>query len=192
MSRVTDLLKGAVELNLRYTSTLLHLSKDYLKDAGAVITRDDVPAPAPGPTPAPRAPLLIAGKSGDLANAAFAINNPSDREMNVHLLVQGELGDDRVRLDPARFTLQPGAGTVVRILVPIDDKLEAERDYPGTVVAPGLAAQGVPFIVRRLASTAPAPEPSPSPDVKNEPSPTAAAAAAPAETRTGRAGRAAR
>jgi len=39
MSRVTELLKGAVELNLRYTSTLLHLSKDYLKDANVVLTR---------------------------------------------------------------------------------------------------------------------------------------------------------
>lgn len=184
MSRVTDLLKGAVELNLRYTSTLLHLSKDYLKDAGAVISRDDVPAPAPGPTPAPRAPLLIAGKSGDLANGAFAINNPSEREINVHLLVQGELGDDRVRLDPARFSLQPGAGTVVRILMPIDDKLEVERDYPGTVVAPGLAAQGVPFIVRRLAGAAP----SPSPDLQDQPT----TAAAPAAHGTGRGGRAAR
>ncbi|CAD5371607.1 conserved hypothetical protein [Rubrivivax sp. A210] len=151
MSRVTDLLKGAVELNLRYTSTLLHLSKDYLKDAGEVLTRDDAPAPPPATAPA-RAPLLIAGRSGDLANAAFAINNPGDKPIQVHLLVQGELGDERVRLDPARFSLDAGKGTIVRIVVPIDDKLEAERDHPGTVVAPGLAAQGVPFIVRRLAA----------------------------------------
>lgn len=149
MSRVTDLLKGAVELNLRYTSTLLHLSKDYLKDAGEVLSRDDAPAPPPASTP-PRAPLLIAGRSGDVANAAFAINNPGDKPIQVHLLVQGELGDERVRLDPARFSLEGGKGTIVRIVVPIDDKLEAERDYAGSVVAPGLAAQGVPFIVRRL------------------------------------------
>ena len=163
MSRVTDLIKGAVELNLRYTSTLLHLSKDYLKDAGTVFTRDEAPAPPPAaPGPPPRAPLLLAGRSGDTANAAFAINNPGDKEMNVHLLAQGELGDERVQLDPVRFTLKAGAATIVRILVAIDDKLQAERDYNGSVVAPGLSSQGVPFIVRRLADTAPAAVASPS------------------------------
>lgn len=154
MSRVTDLIKGAVELNLRYTSTLLHLSKDYLKDAGVVLTRDEAPAPEPAPgTPpgAARPPLLIAGQRGDLANAAFAINNPGDKDMSVHLLVQGELSDDQVRLSPERFTLQGGAGTIVRVLVAIDERLEVDRDYTGQVVAPGLSAQGVPFIVRRLA-----------------------------------------
>lgn len=154
MSRLTDLVKGAVELNLRYTSTLLHLSKDYLKDAGQVLSQEpaaNAPAPSSDAPASARAPLLIAGRSGDLANAAFAINNPADKEMSVHLIVQGELGDDRVRLDPARFTLAAGAGAIVRVLVPIDDKLEVGRDHSGQVVAPGLSSQGIPFIVRRLA-----------------------------------------
>lgn len=158
MSRVTDLLKGAVELNLRYTSTLLHLSKDYLKDANEVLSR---PAPAPAPTPAPdapapeRPPLLVVGRAGETANAAFAINNPTDKDMAVHLVVQGDVGD-RVGVDPARFTLKAGAGTIVRILARIDERLEAERDHVGSVVAPGLASQGVPFIVRRIADAVPA------------------------------------
>jgi hypothetical protein len=159
MSRVTDLLKSAVELNLRYTSTLLHLSKDYLKDANVVLTRPPQPAPAPGDgePSAARPPLLVVGRSGDLANAAFAINNPSDREMNVHLLVQGELDERTVSLDPARLTLAPHAGAIVRILARIDDKLPADRDHVGSVVAPGLTSQGVPFIVRRLGDAAGAP-----------------------------------
>jgi hypothetical protein len=155
MSRVTDLLKGAVELNLRYTSTLLHLSKDYLKDANVVLTRD-TPAPAPEPDePAPRRPpLLVVGRSGDLANGAFAINNPGEREMQVHLVVQGEVDERHVRVEPSRFTLKAGEGVVVRILATIDDKLPVEQDLPGAVVAPGLSSQSVPFIVRRLADVA--------------------------------------
>lgn len=159
MSRVTELLKSAVELNLKYTSTLLHLSKDYLKDAGAVISREGAPAPAPAPE-APRAPLLVAGRSGETGNAAFAINNPTDKDMSVHLVVQGDLGDDRVKLDPARFGLKPGEQTIVRLLVPFDDKLPQNHDHVGQVVAPGLSSQGVPFIVRRLpAADGPAPKP---------------------------------
>lgn len=152
MSRVTDLLKGAVELNLRYTSTLLHLSKDYLKDAGTVIARG--PEPAPGgeepPSPAPRPPLLVVGHAGEVGNAAFAINNPSDREMNVHLLVQGELDERVVSVEPSRLTLAPRQGAIVRILARIDDKLPVDHDHAGSIVAPGLSNQGVPFIVRRL------------------------------------------
>jgi hypothetical protein len=157
MSRVTDLLKSAVELNLRYSSTLLYLSKDYLKEINAVLTQEPpAPAPspnpdAPAPSPAPRAPLLVVGRSGELANAAFAVNNPGDREMNVHLVVQGELDERHVRVDPSRLVLKPGAGTVVRILAQIDEKLPVDRDHVGSVVAPGLSAQAIPFIVRRLA-----------------------------------------
>ncbi len=157
MSRVTDLLKGAVELNLRYTSTLLHLSKDYLKDANVVLSRGPEPAPpsdGQSPTPAPRPPLLVVGRSGETGNAAFAINNPSDREMNVHLLVQGELAEPAVTVDPARLTLKAGDSAIVRILARIDDKLPVDRDHVGSVVAPGLTSQGVPFIVRRLSDAA--------------------------------------
>jgi|GEM_PF-2233944 len=157
MSRVTELLKGAVELNLRYTSTLLHLSKDYLKDANVVLTRGPEPAPsAPsandgGTAPTPRPPLLIVGRAGETGNGAFAINNPSDREMNVHLVVQGELDERTVSVDPARLVLKPGENAIVRILARIDDKLPVDHDHVGSVVAPGLTNQGVPFIVRRLA-----------------------------------------
>ena len=171
MSRVTDLLKGAVELNLRYTSTLLHLSKDYLRDANIVLTQGPAPTPAPttigskSPAAAARAPLLVVGRAGDTGNGAFAINNPSDREMNVHLVVQGELDEPTVSVEPARLTLKPGEGAIVRILACIDGSLAVDRDFIGSVVAPGLTNQGVPFIVRRLPdvarTTAPAASPAP-------------------------------
>jgi hypothetical protein len=159
MSRVTDLLKGAVELNLRYTSTLLHLSKDYLKDANDVLKRGPAPEPAaetvpvdgePDAAPAARAPLLVVGRAGEVGNGAFAINNPSEREINVHLVVQGELDERVVSVEPARLVLKPGEGAIVRVLARIDDKLPIDRDHLGAVVAPGLTSQGVPFIVRRL------------------------------------------
>lgn len=155
MSRITDLLKGAVELNLRYTSTLLHLSKDYLKDATVVLTQAPEPAGASasdgGATSSSRPPLLIVGHAGEIGNAAFAISNPSDREMNIHLVVQGELSERAVSLEPEDLTLKPGQNAIIRILVRMDDKLPVDRDYVGAVVAPGLIHQGMPFIVRRLA-----------------------------------------
>lgn len=166
MSRVTDLLKGAVELNLRYTSTLLHLSKDYLKDANIVLTRGAAPTLAPttngidAPAAPARVPLLVVGRAGDIGNGAFAINNPGDREMNVHLVVQGELAEPTVSVEPARLTLKPGKAAIVRILARIDDRLAVDRDFSGSVAAPGLTNQGVPFIVRRLPDAASTTDPS--------------------------------
>jgi hypothetical protein len=169
MSRVTDLLKGAVELNLRYSSTLLHLSKDYLKDANVVLTRDP---PAPTSPDAPpvvqRPPLLVVGRRGEVANGAFAINNPGEREMQVHLLVQGEVDERHARVEPSRFTLKAGEGVIVRILATIDEKLPIEQDLPGAVVAPGLSNQSVPFIVRRLADAPTEPAKPPAPDIKGK------------------------
>jgi hypothetical protein len=111
-------------------------------------------APSPG---------LSVSRAGDTGNGAFAINNPSDREMNVHLVVQGELDEPEVSVEPARLTLKPGEGAIVRILARINDRLAVDRDFIGSVVAPGLTNQGVPFIVRRLPDAAGATEPSASP-----------------------------
>lgn len=164
MSRVTDLIKGAVELNLRYTSTLLHLTKDYLKDANIVLRRRTEPAP-PAPAEAdstsatPRAPLLVVGRVGETGNGAFAINNTTDREMSVQLVVQGELAEPTVSVDSPRLTLKPGESAIVRILARIENTLAVDRDYLGAVVAPGLTNQGVPFIVRRLPDAPGMPEP---------------------------------
>ena len=177
MSRVTDLVKGALELNLRYTSTLLHLSKDYLKDANEVLKREPAaPAPPPDAPPAQRPPLLVVGRAGELANGAFAINNPTEREIDVHLVVQGELDERHVRVEPARLKLKAGESAIVRILASIDQKLPVDRDHVGSVVAPGLSNQGVPFIVRRLAdATADGPADPPS-GAPSEPAPRAARA----------------
>jgi hypothetical protein len=161
MSRVAELLKGAVELNLRYTSTLLHLTKDYLKEANEVLRRERAGPVSPEPdgsAAAGRAPLLVVGRAGEIGNGAFAINNSSDREMNVQFVVQGELVEPTVTVDSARVTLNPGERTIVRILARIEDNLVIDHDYLGSIVAPGLTHQGVPFIVRRLRSAEGAPE----------------------------------
>jgi hypothetical protein len=154
MSRVSDLFKGALELNLRYTSTLLNLSKEYLRDANVVLTNGIQPAAADpaeaAAAAAARPPLLIVGRAGDTGNGAFAVNNPRDSEISVHFVTQGELGEGIVSVDPVRLTLQPHASAIVRILAHIDDNLPVDRDHVGSVVAPGLSTQGIPFIVRRL------------------------------------------
>lgn len=150
LERITDLIRNAVELNLRYTSTLLHLSKDYLKDINGIIatqTRggNGGAQPAPGP-----APLLLAGRRGETANAAFPLNNTTGRDMQVSLVVQGEFDAGQIKLEPASLQLAKDEQAIVRIFATIDEKMPVGQDRVGAVAAPGASSQAIRFIVRRL------------------------------------------
>ena len=164
MSAFVDMFKGAVALNLKYASTLVNLGKEYLEEVSKVViavasaqtsaqTSAQAPTAAGDAAPAVRPALLVLGRSGETGNAAFALNNPSDKTIGVQLVVQGDLDDGVALLEPAQFSLKPGEQTLVRILVAFDERLPADQDRVAQVVAPGLSSQGVPFIVRRLGAS---------------------------------------
>ena len=168
MSAFVDMFKGAVALNLKYASTLVNLGKEYLEEVSKVVIAvasartsaqtsaqalTQAPTAAGDAAPAVRPALLVLGRSGETGNAAFALNNPSDKTIGVQLVVQGDLDDGVALLEPAQFSLKPGEQTLVRILVAFDERLPADQDRVAQVVAPGLSSQGVPFIVRRLGAS---------------------------------------
>jgi hypothetical protein len=151
LERITDLIRNAVELNLRYTSTLLHLSKDYLRDINGIIatqTRGRAGNGGAQPTTGP-APLQLAGRRGETANAAFPLNNTTGRDMQVNLVVQGEFGAGQVRLEPASLQLAKDEQAIVRIFATIDEKMPVGQDRVGAIAAPGASSQAIGFIVRR-------------------------------------------
>ena len=171
--RVVDAVKGVVAVNLRYTSLLLNLTKEYVKAfEGAV--RDGVSAPtAPADPVAPaapattageqagqpvsrRTPILLAGELGEEASGAFALANTSDKELNVNLVVQGQFDATDVQINPSSLVLAPGANATIRLKLALTSALEEGRDYFGAVLAPGLSTQAIEFVVRRLPASAPA------------------------------------
>ena len=160
LEKIIGVVKNTMGLNLQFSSTLLHLSKDYLKDFNSILAQTQTPSsprpenPTPPEPPKP-APLLLAGRLNETASAAFALNNGSGKEMVINLLVQGELDGKHVWAEPKTLTLKSGENAVVGIKAKIDQSLEANRDYSGTVVAPGLSNQSIEFVVRRLPGEAP-------------------------------------
>ncbi|HEY4263988.1 MAG TPA: hypothetical protein VGM72_01615 [Micropepsaceae bacterium] len=156
--RLLDVLKGAVEVNLRYSSIALNLSKEYIKEFdrtlrdGAAVKPEpnSEPAPETRPASARRQPILLVGQLDEEAGGAFVLNNTSESELNVSLTVQGELDPDQVHLVPAAFVLAAGASAFVRLKITLTGALEENRDYSGAVFAPGLSAQAIAFVVRRL------------------------------------------
>jgi hypothetical protein len=162
--KILDVLKGAVEVNLRYSSIALNLSKEYIKEFdravrdGAAAKPDAKPEPAAAqqstPAPARRQPILLVGELDEEATGAFVLNNSSASDLNVNLMVQGELDPGQVQLVPASFVLPAGSNAVVRVKVMLSATLEEGRDYSGAVFAPGLSAQAIEFVVRRLPGAA--------------------------------------
>ncbi len=152
LEKIVDIVKNVTELNLRYTSTLLYLGKDYVKDINTLVTTTTRSNRPPGgdaqPTRTP--PLLIVGTLGENATAAFPLKNSSGRDVNVSFVVQGELDSGQVQVEPQSLAIKAGETAIVRVIAHIDSKLEVGRDYAGAVAAPGLSAQFVEFIVRRL------------------------------------------
>jgi hypothetical protein len=169
--RLIDALKGAVELNLRYSSVVLNLSKEYIKDIERIVrasgpAEEPQPEPQPDvkpdaqpeakpdakPTPLRRAPILLVGELNEVATGAFALNNTSDFDINLALAVQGELDPALVEVTPARLVVARGDGAFVRLKVRMVEAIEVDRDYLCAVVAPGVSSHSIEFVVRRLAS----------------------------------------
>ena len=170
--RLADAVKRVVAINLRYTSLLLNLTKEYVKAfEGAVrdgmSTRSDAagstpPAAQAAPEGAPasrRTPILLAGEIGEEVTGAFALANSSDKELTVNLLVQGQLDPGDVQLNPSALTLAPGTNATIRLKVKLTSALDEGRDYLGAVFAPGLSTQAIEFVLRRLPASSPATKP---------------------------------
>jgi hypothetical protein len=158
---VTGTVKKVVAVNLRYTSLALNLAKEYIKAVesavrAGVASADEAAATGEAATPSAtkRQPILLVGELGQEATGAFALNNTSDRDINVALIVQGELEPAQVQIIPALVKLPPGTNTIVRLKVKLGDALEEGRDYVGAVLAPGLSTEVVGVVVRRLAASA--------------------------------------
>src|SRR5215472_3101631 len=103
--RLLDVLKGALELNLRYSSVVLNLSKEYLKEFDRVVRNGSSARPVPTaaeskPAAPRRSPLLLVGELNEEATSAFALNNTADTDLKINLVAQGELDAAQVKLYP--------------------------------------------------------------------------------------------
>lgn len=150
--KLTDIIKNATEVNLRYSATLLNLSKDYLKAFGQAVTEGQVGDAAAGQTrPAPKpTQLLIAGTKGELVKSAFSINNTSDLEGTATLEVMGNFGDTDISVEPESITLNTGESAVIRVITKIGGDLPVETQQPGVVVVKELGLPVAEIVVCRL------------------------------------------
>ncbi len=148
--KMSDTIRNTSAVNLKYSAELLNLGREYVRAFSSALTdgRTD-----PEPEEVRRPPLLLAGKAGETANAAFAITNPGTMKGTVTLAVAGDFSDTKVTVEPERLSFDDGTDeVVVRILAQIGRKAVAGQDYSGTVMFPEMDFRVTDFVVRKLPS----------------------------------------
>lgn len=144
-------IRNASAVNLKYSADLLNLGRDYVRAFTAALSEEAAQPDAGGA--APRPPLLLAGRAGETANAAFAIGNNGKLKGTLTLSVLGDFGDSKVSVEPERLAFDEAGGEgeiTVRILAKIGRKTEAGADATGSVVIPELDHKVTDFVVRKL------------------------------------------
>lgn len=145
--KLSNTIRGASAVNLRYSAELLNLARDYVRDFADAVT---APARDEPDTPRSRPTLLLAGRAGEVANAAFALNGSGKIKGVVTLKVEGEFADSEVRVEPERLSFDEEGEKIVRILARIGKEMPSGTDYPGAVVIPEFDHRITGFVLRKL------------------------------------------
>lgn len=167
-SSLSELVKGAIKVNLNYSATLLNLSKDYLRDFSDAVSKnkqseqnnteagepDDQQQDKQTQVPTARSPttipLILAGRSKEVLNAAMMVNNTSGMSGTVTLCIEGDFPGIDVKVEPETLTMAKDESTIIRILAHMTNKLPVDIDFPGIVKIAEMDMKIAEFVVRRL------------------------------------------
>lgn len=171
-----ELWRRALELNLRYYSSVGKLSAEYLRDLAVAMSSAQTAATAPGTSTAPPgaapsagsgdaaasqkstaqpAVMVLEAESGSSALGVFLVGNSMTGEVSATIKPSAFLDENgheakvAFAFDPAVIHLHPAEQLLVRVSAVIDSSLEPGVRYRGELSIPELQGTRVPAIVRR-------------------------------------------
>jgi hypothetical protein len=175
--RPGGVLRRAVDANLRYYEALGRLSVEYLQTLAGLVDDVTLPrlggvsmsrtAPAPPAPPGPVLPraaseaapqaaaLVLEAEHGGTATGLFMVQNTLSEKVSAPVLASPFRAEDggeaapKLVLDPEVVTLAPGEQMLVRVTTAIDEALAPGVSYRGELSVPGVAAKGIPLVLRR-------------------------------------------
>jgi hypothetical protein len=171
-----ELWRRALELNIRYYSSLGKLTVEYLSDlAGAMSAQtasraETQGAPPPGPQASPAAApakpaaaeavMMLEGEAGSTALGVFLVGNSFPNEVTA-TISSSPMTDESGRqakvafvFDPPVIALRPGEQLLVRASAVIDSSLEPGVRYRGEFSIPELRGTRIPVIIKRRSTEA--------------------------------------
>jgi hypothetical protein len=162
---VDELIKRAVDLNVRYYSGIGQLMATYFKDL--VVTLSDlattqIQAPPsrrqtnPSTQKTQQSPVMVLeAESGREALGVFLVENHLDHSISTRVVpssffdaVRNEINPSFV-FDPEAVSLRSGEQVLVRVKVQIDDTFAPDVSYQGSVNIPELTGSSVRIVLRR-------------------------------------------
>jgi hypothetical protein len=167
--------RRAIDANLKYYRALGEVTQEYVQSLLGVWR--DLPirigslgsSGAAGPASAATratpsggtATLVLEAEAGQEAESVFMVENRLPRQVSTTVVTSPFLdpsGRDvqpALRILPGVVTLDPGARTLVRIVVAVTDDWAIDVPYRGTVQVPGLSDHAIPVVLRRRGTDAP-------------------------------------
>jgi hypothetical protein len=172
---IEEPVRRAIDANLKYYRALGEVTQEYVRallgvwrdlpirlgSLGSFGSSGSAPAPSSAATRAPSggtATLVLEGEAGQEAESVFMVENRLPRQVSTTVVTSPFLdpsGRDvrpALRILPGVVTLDPGARTLVRIVVAVTDDWAIDVPYRGTVQVPGLSDTAIPVVLRRRAT----------------------------------------
>jgi len=162
---VDELIKRAVDLNVRYYSAMGQLMATYFKDL--VMTFSDLSTAQTQATP-PRAQshlstqktqqspvMVLEAESGKEALGVFLIENHLDHSISTRIVPSAFFDASRNEIkpsfvfDPEAVTLCSGEQVLVQVKAQIDDMFVPDASYYGSLNIPQLTGSTVRIVLRR-------------------------------------------
>lgn len=164
--------RRAIDANLRYYKALGEVTQEYVQSLlgvwrdlpirlGSLGSLGSTPAAGPATRATPSggtATLVLEAEAGQEAESVFMVENRLPRQVSTTVVTSPFLdpsGRDvqpALRILPGVITLEPGARTLVRIVVAVTDDWAIDVPYRGTVQVPGLSDHAIPVVLRRRAT----------------------------------------
>jgi hypothetical protein len=167
-SGLDDAIRKAIDLNVRYYSSLGRLTVDYWTELLSAVVTPAKPAGSSGQftaavhtaqsatpaTVAKAAAMVMEAASGSVAQGVFMVENHLNSEVDSVVVASffkdpsGNAIQPQFTFDPPRIALKPGEQILVRVLTTIGADLEADTRYSGEFAVPGLKGTSIPVVLR--------------------------------------------
>jgi hypothetical protein len=159
-----ELVKRAVDLNMRYYSDMSQLMVTYVKDlveTFSLATRQaqawqSPPRSAPTTNKAQPAPVMVLeAETGKTALGVFLVENHLDHDISTRVAPSAFFDAARHEIkpsfefDPEAVVLRSGEQVLVRVKVHIDDTFAPDVSYEGSINIPELTGSRVRIVLRR-------------------------------------------
>lgn len=162
-----DVIRKAIDLNMRYYSSMGRIAVDYWRDLFAAMAEpvkaavtsaqsnstSAAPVSAPASSAKP-AVMVLEAEAGSVAQGVFMVENHLNTEVDSTVVASffkdpaGMAVQPTFAFDPPRVALKPHEQILVCVSTTIGSDLAPDTRYSGEFAVPGLKGTSIPVVLR--------------------------------------------